>query len=517
MSPAGCPSLFSSVSTNTFGGGTCYCTPEYRPANSTQFRYTTNRCRKCNSTKYKGFKFKGFQFKFKSNYHRVGLITMLILKVFLLTIIMATAPTEVPLKKKFVLDEIIFRTIPHPLPCYNYIAPLFDAQFGNKSILKDDLVSEGIIVENSGFKQYYSDVVNRLRSFITAHVKSVVLSDDDDCERKMEKVQLMTIRKSGFSLLSNARQFNTANTAYHADEDKRHDDINNTECFIIYLDIHQLYPTRTEYIDALDWTKIHLSLQPDPSATSPTPVTTTTQPTAIDRLVAAMDQQYKDAHSLKEETLVKYDPVSGKGVPEECISCHDLYNKPNYIMTKSEMKKFKNELTPDGNNPPVSQEQNFVTIGTDGNQYCINRDGSLFRYLKHQSSKNRKEYINKFPFIYEWSPEGWADFRYRGMRCAYLHFAWVPSYNLVCKGRGTQGFIMADPQVDPDCDVPICYQSQRMGWSKSISDAVNCPEFLAHLKTILHGKQPISFINSCGDEGMQFLQLGDQVFHAALI
>ena len=74
------------------------------------------------------------------------------------------------------------------------------------------------------------------------------------------------------------------------------------------------------------------------------------------------------------------------------------------------MKKFKNELTLNNDNPPVPQEQNFVTIGTDGNQYCINRDGSLFRYLKHQSSKNRKEYINKFPFIYEWSPEGLADF-----------------------------------------------------------------------------------------------------------
>ena len=131
--------------------------------------------------------------------------------------------------------------------------------------------------------------------------------------------------------------------------------------------------------------------------------------------------------------------------------------------------------------------------------------------------KNRKEYVQAFPLIFEWSPEGWADFQYRGMSCAYLHFAWVPSYNLVRKGRGTQGFIMADPQVDPDCDVPLCYRSQRMGWSKSVSDAVNRPEFLAHLKTIPHGKQPLSFINSCGDEGMQFLQLGDQVFHAALI
>ena len=124
-------------------------------------------------------------------------------------------------------------------------------------------------------------------------------------------------------------------------------------------------------------------------------------------------------------------------------------------MTKLEMKKFKNPLTPDTNNAP--QEKNFVTIGNGGNQYCINRDGSLFRYLKHQSPKNQKEYVKEFPFIYEWSPEGWADFRYRGMHCAYFHFAWVPSYNLVQKGRCVKGFIMANPKDNPDCDVPICY------------------------------------------------------------
>ena len=37
------------------------------------------------------------------------------------------------------------------------------------------------------------------------------------------------------------------------------------------------------------------------------------------------------------------------------------------------------------------------------------------------------------------------------------------------------------------------------------------------MKTIPHGTQAISFINACGDKGMQFLQMGDQIFHAALI
>ena len=59
------------------------------------------------------------------------------------------------------------------------------------------------------------------------------------------------------------------------------------------------------------------------------------------------------------------------------------------------------------------------------------------------------------------------------MHCAYFHFAWVPSYNLVQKGQGVNGYIMADPLDNPDCDVPICYQMQSMGWGKSISVAID--------------------------------------------
>ena len=76
-------------------------------------------------------------------------------------------------------------------------------------------------------KNYYDDVVDRLCNFITAHVKSVVSSGGDDCQQKMDKVVLKTIHKTCFLVITNAKQFNTANTTYHADEDKRHEDIND--------------------------------------------------------------------------------------------------------------------------------------------------------------------------------------------------------------------------------------------------------------------------------------------------
>ena len=72
------------------------------------------------------------------------------------------------------MDAIIFRTIKHPLPYYGYVSSLFVARFGNKLMMKEDLVAEGIIVDQSDYGKYYEDVVDRIRNYITTHVKSVV-------------------------------------------------------------------------------------------------------------------------------------------------------------------------------------------------------------------------------------------------------------------------------------------------------------------------------------------------------
>lgn len=94
--------VLPSVSTNIFGSVTCYCTPAYQRTNPTHFRHMTKCCQKSNTTKYTGFKFRSI--------YKFGLITMLILKVLLLTviIIITTMATGLDLTKKFNLEAIIF-------------------------------------------------------------------------------------------------------------------------------------------------------------------------------------------------------------------------------------------------------------------------------------------------------------------------------------------------------------------------------------------------------------------------
>ena len=43
---------------------------------------------------------------------------------------------------------------------------------------------------------------------------------------------------------------------------------------------------------------------------------------------------------------------------------------------------------------------------------------------------------------------------------------------------GSEGNRIGDPTVDPDCDVPICYQLMTEGWESCVDEAIHRPEFL---------------------------------------
>ena len=89
---------------------------------------------------------------------------------------------------------------------------------------------------------------------------------------------------------------------------------------------------------------------------------------------------------------------------------------------------------------------------------------------------------------------------YRRLRSC--EFAWFPSYNLVQKGQGFEGYIMAVPKDNPDYGVPICYWLQSKLWGKYISVAVRRPELISQLKSIPRGLQAISLLKACSDNVM---------------
>ena len=76
---------------------------------------------------------------------------------------------------------------------------------------------------------------------------------------------------------------------------------------------------------------------------------------------------------------------------------------------------------------------------------------------------------------------------------------------------------MADLLDNLDCDVPNRYCMQSKTWGSSIVKGVQRSEFIAQLKSIPHGSQGIGFVKVSQNNGMQFIQMGDQMFHAKLI
>ena len=77
-----------------------------------------------------------------------------------------------------------------------------------------------------------------------------------------------------------------------------------------------------------------------------------------------MTQSYKDAHNQKDEIMISYNSTTKVGVPVECIKHHNKRKKINYVMQKSEMTKFKNELILDKNGN--QEEQTFITSPVGG-------------------------------------------------------------------------------------------------------------------------------------------------------
>ena len=181
---------------------------------------------------------------------------------------------------------------------------------------------------------------------------------------------------------------------------------------------------------------------------------------------------------------------------------------PNVIMTKSEMKKFNNPLTLDQNGN--QQDQNYVLSPLNGLQYIIHCDGSLFCYLLQQSKKDQKEYIEKFPFLSEWSASGWANWCLCCQLRTYTYYAWIPPFYLVNKNWGPEGYKMGDPTVDPDVDIDECYHGHSQEWSDQMA------EIVWHPVAVPDGPAK-DYLYSIGDNGFAFIIYGDLHFNPNLL
>ena len=137
----------------------------------------------------------------------------------------------------------------------------------------------------------------------------------------------------------------------------------------------------------------------------------------------------------------------------------------------------------------------------------------LYWYLLHQGKKDQQEYVKKFPFLMDWSPEEWVIFRHHAHKKAYTHFAWMPSFDLCKRSCDSEGYKIADQTFDPDCDVPICYQLMTEGWESCVDEAIHRPKFLSILKSVPNGCFALDLIKASNHNGLTFIQYGNRTFN----
>ena len=87
------------------------------------------------------------------------------------------------------------------------------------------------------------------------------------------------------------------------------------------------------------------------------------------------------------------------------------------------------------------------------------------------------------------------------------------TFNSTQQGYGVEGYKIADPTVDPDCDVPICYQLISEGWTGCVAEAINRPEFIANLKAVPNGRFAIDLIQASKQNELSFFHYGDLMYN----
>ena len=53
----------------------------------------------------------------------------------------------------------------------------------------------------------------------------------------------------------------------------------------------------------------------------------------------------------------------------------------------------------------------------------------------------------------------------------------MPPFDLCKRGCGSEGYKIADPTINPDYNVPICYQLMTEGWESCVDEAIHRPDF----------------------------------------
>jgi hypothetical protein len=159
--------------------------------------------------------------------------------------------------------------------------------------------------------------------------------------------------------------------------------------------------------------------------------------------------------------------------PEVAERGHKRLDK-SHIILGNEIDWFSNVLTSDSTTGTV-QAWNFVEFPLTHCSYLVFRDGSLCKFLRHQE-KHHQAALQHVPPLVDFTAHSWFDFCLSLAYYVFNNRLWVHPYychQRICSSGNGCGFLVADPLIDCDSDLPLRYDYLVEDWNDQLYQALS--------------------------------------------
>ena len=283
---------------------------------------------------------------------------------------------------------------------------------------------------------------------------------------------------------------------------------------VLKIDMSQVFPDLREEFNGKNWDKFNGTFIAAPPSRTSTATAAASAPAGSNSGGAPSGPVAQDtyeqalARAVRLSTPFQADVLNLKDFPEDVEIRYNLRNHSTTILCKRDIPPFMNELT--RNRSKDIKPNKFVRYPKHYNSHIIYCDGSMFKYLKHQLSKVRSQFVKTFPKLDDWNAKEWYRFHLELEAKASEHHLWVMPYYLQSpKCKEARGFVIADPDDDKDADLHSDYLECIGPWNAQLTDGFKS-------EGVLPNATAKSIFKQCGGDAFQFLRRGNLLFNPLL-
>ena len=172
------------------------------------------------------------------------------------------------LSTEFSLEGILFQWDRHSDMDFTSFSPIMESIYGT-TMSKQQMIDVGVFMTNTNSKKLQADALDKIKNWYKVYVSNICTSNSNDCIAKMKIVPYQHVSQSDFCInITNNTNLTHAYTNYMKPNKKSYI-VNNTDNFVINLDLNVLYPPLDRSVDSFNFTKRSTTFPVRPAPVSP--------------------------------------------------------------------------------------------------------------------------------------------------------------------------------------------------------------------------------------------------------